>query len=434
MFAILLLIVLAGIYIIENNNRNLRFYEKLEGRALIVAELHLAQDNMSKENFQEVLKKYPQSLSGEAIRIYNDQYQPVFIKEDSLHWPVSLIKEVIDEKRIFFNKGDQQVVGLYYVDNSGNFVVIASAIDDVGKESMEKLGWIMLLSFAASLFITFFLGRIFASVTLSPIVNIIDRVKIIRATSLNQRLPSGIHNNDEIDQLSTTINNLLEHLEQSFQDQQAFITNASHELKTPLTSILGTSEISLKSDRTTEEYKNTLSTIIKETEKLTTVLNSLLELAQVTMDNGVLERVKLDELLWGVIDEIGDKAGPVKVDYGAPHKDEKYTIQGNPQLLFIAFSNILKNALKFSGGKEVECKLYYQDKGVTISIRDNGIGINSNDIEKIFQPFYRAQNAYGFPGSGIGLSLADKIIRLHNGTINVLSELGKGTEFRISFF
>jgi len=433
MFAILLMIVLAGIFILENNNRRISFYDKLEGRALIVAELYLAQDNMSQENFKEVLKKYPQTLSHEVIRIYNDSYQPVFIKEDSIHWPVATIKQVVNQKKIFFSQGDKQVVGLYYVDNSGNFVVIASAIDDSGKESMEKLAWIMSFLFLGSLFITFFLGRIFARITLSPIINIIDKVKIIRATSLNQRLEVGKQPQDEINQLSITINNLLEHLEQSFQAQQAFITNASHELKTPLTTMMGDAEISLKNERTGEEYRNTIAGIIKETERLNTILNSLLELAQVTTDNSVLQKVRLDELLWGVVDDFGNKLNPVKVEYNLPHDDTRNIIQGNARLLFIAFSNILKNAYKFSDGKTITCKLYGSENGTIVSIKDDGIGINPTDVSNIFQPFYRAQNAYGFPGSGIGLSLADKIIRLHNGKIEVLSELNKGTEFRIIF-
>lgn len=436
MFAILLLIVLAGIYVLENNNRRVSFYQKLEGRALIVGELYLAQDNMSIQSFKEVMKKYPQTLPGERIRIYNDAYEPVFIKEDSLHWPKELIKEVIQKKKVFFNQGNQQVAGIYYIDNSGNYVIVASANDESGKETIRKLTWIMFFSYLFSLFITFFLGRIFARVALKPISNIIDNVKIIRATSLNKRLPVNTLTRDEINQLSVTINNLLEHLEQSFQDQQAFITNASHELRTPLTSILGNAEIALKNERTTEDYKSTLQSIVKETERLNEILNGLFELAQVTMNNSALEKIRLDELLWSIADEIKektDKNTSIAIEYDLPGDSADMTIQGNPGLLFIALSNILKNAIKFSGGKEVLCKLYYANGNAILSVADKGIGINKEDLEKIFQPFYRAKNARGFAGSGIGLSLAEKIVRLHNGNVEIYSELNKGTEFRIIF-
>src|ERR1700719_3653561 len=127
MFAILLFIVLAGIYVQVEQNRKESFFAKLDDRALIVGELYLAQDNMPPESFKKVIEKYPETLSNEVTRIYNDKFQPVFIKEDSVRWSKNIIEQVIEKKKIHFTAGNQQVVGLYYIDNSGNFVVIASA-------------------------------------------------------------------------------------------------------------------------------------------------------------------------------------------------------------------------------------------------------------------------------------------------------------------
>jgi len=432
MFAILLFVVLVGIYYLVEQNRKDNFYTKLDDRALTIGELYLAQDNMSEESFKKVLEKYPQTLSHEVIRIYNANYQPVFIKEDSVKWPREIINRVIEQKKVNFTKGQVQIAGLYYQDNSGNFVVIASAIDDTGFLNMKRLAWIMVCSFLASLLITFLLGRIFATLALLPISKIINDVKIIRATSLHQRLHLTKYKNDEINQLSTTINTLLEHLEQSFEAQQSFITNASHELRTPLTSILGNAEITLKNDREKEDYKNTLRSIIKESEKLNLLINSLLELAQANIDDNQVDKIQLDELLWEVVDEWESKTNHIKTEYNVPIDKTKFTILGNRRLLFIAISNVVKNAIKFSGNSEVQCNISCADNNVLITIKDSGIGIDSNEIKNIFRPFYRAANANRHPGTGIGLSLADKIIRLHNGTIAVNSELNKGTIFSIS--
>jgi signal transduction histidine kinase len=277
------------------------------------------------------------------------------------------------------------------------------------------------------------LGRIFATIALQPINRIINNVKIIRATSLNQRLPITSYKNDEINQLSITINNLLEHLEQSFEAQRSFITYASHELRTPLTSILGNAEITLKNERDKEEYQKILRSIVKESEKLNELLNSLFELAQANIDTNDLEKIQLDELLWEVVDEWGIKPGQVKLEYNLPDDKTRYTINGNRRLLFIAIGNILKNAIKFSNDNEVNCVLSCSDNEAIITIRDKGIGIAHEEIKNIFRPFYRAPNATSHSGSGIGLSLADKVIRLHNGTIEVSSELNKGTTFRVAF-
>lgn len=453
MFAVLLFIVLIGIFVLVEHNRKESFYAQLDDRALTVGELYLAQDNMSPENFRKVIEKYPKTLSHEVTRIYNSQFQSVFIKEDSvswsnanlknihsslvftkedtISWSKDVIQEVINKKNIHFSIGTQQVVGLYYVDNSGNFVVIASAIDDLGYQNIKRLAYIMLFAFLTSLIITFLLGRIFATIALQPILKITNDLKIIRSTSLNKRLTLTRYKTDEINLLSTTINNLLEHLEQSFHDQQSFITNASHEFRTPLTKIFGKAEVTLKNDREKEEYKTALKSIVKEAEKLNSLISSLLELSQASIDVSELQKIQLDELLWEVVDEWDTTSGLVKVSYNLPENTEKYTIQGNRRLLFIAISNILKNAIKFSEGKEVLCSVYCNEKGVNITIKDQGMGIENKELRNIFQPFYRAPNAIKHPGSGIGLSLAEKIIRLHNGKIEVTSVINEGTTFTV---
>jgi signal transduction histidine kinase len=442
MFAVLLSIVLLGIYLLVDKNRKDSFYSKLDDRALIVGELYLAQDNMSPEDYKKVQEIYPRTLSHEVTRIYNDKFEPVFIKEDTVRWSKDIIQQVIEKKKIHFTVGKQQICGLYYIDNSGNFVVIASAIDDSGYQNMKRLAYIMLFSFLASLVITFLLGRLFATIALQPILKITNNLKIIRSTSLDKRLTLTHYKNDEINQLSTTINNLLEHLEQSFNDQQSFISHASHELRTPLTKIFGKAEVTLKNDREKEEYKNALQNILSEAEKLNSLISSLLELSQASIDSTELQRVQLDELLWAVVDEWETKPGLVKVTYNLPENIEKYTIQGNRQLLFIALSNILKNAIKFSipqshkwgeGDEEVICNISCNERGVNITIKDKGIGIESKELQYIFQPFYRAPNAFKHPGYGIGLSLAEKIIRLHNGKIEVTSVLNEGTTFTVLF-
>ena len=433
MFAVLLFIVLLGIFLLVEQNRNDSFFGKLDDRALVAGELYLAEDNMSPEDYKKVREIYPQTLSHEVTRIYNAKFEPVFIKEDTVRWSKSIIQQVIEKKSIHFNIGREQVSGLYYMDNSGNFVVLVSATDDSGYQNMKRLALIMLFAFLGSLVITFLLGRLFATIALQPILKITNNLKIIRSTSLNKRLTLTRYKNDEINQLSTTINNLLEHLEQSFNDQQSFISHASHELRTPLTKIFGKAEVTLKNDREKEEYVKTLKNIIDEAEKLNLLISSLLELSQAGMDSAELQKVQLDELLWEVVDEWDNQSGLVKVSYNLPEDVEKYTIQGNRRLLFIAISNILKNAIKFSGDKEVLCTIFCNETGVNIAIKDNGIGIANTELQHIFQPFYRAPNAFKLPGSGIGLSLAEKIIRLHNGKIEVSSIISKGTIFTVIF-
>ncbi|HUX84905.1 MAG TPA: sensor histidine kinase, partial [Chitinophagaceae bacterium] len=107
-------------------------------------------------------------------------------------------------------------------------------------------------------------------------------------------------------------------------------------------------------------------------------------------------------------------------------------VTGNRQLLEIALDNIVRNAFKFSDDQTVTCTLQVQANSVTITVRDQGIGISQEDLNHIFQPFYRGENARTYSGYGIGLSLADRIIALHKGKIQVTSGLGKGSVFQIT--
>jgi len=433
MFAVLLSMVLTGIYLFVDHSRVETFFNKLDERAITVAQFYLAEDNLSKENFKKVLNKFPQSLSEETIRIYNEHYEPQFIREDSIRWNIGILKKVAIQKRMHFTQGNRQVTGIYYIDNSGRFIIIVSAVDVNGNRDISELAWIMSFFFLASLIITFFMGSVFSRVALLPIVKMTSNLKRIRSTSLDLRLPIDQKKTDEIDSLSLTINRLLEHLEQSFESQRSFIANASHELRTPITTILGEAEITLMSDRQMSDYQLVLRNIIKETERLSYIINSLMDLIQTNTDNYAFQDIRIDELLWELEDELSDADGGkrVSITSNLPNDLENYTLQGNRQLLFIAINNILKNALKFSDDKPVTCEINFDIKHVHIRIRDLGIGIEDEDIDKIFQPFYRSTNAICYPGYGIGLSLTQNIIKLHDGTINIESQPGKGSVFHV---
>lgn len=433
--AFILLVVLCVIYVLAAEYRRNNFRERLTDRATIVAELFLAQDNLSTEDFKKVQEKYPQSLTNEVVQIYDENNQPVFIKQNNSLWTNDIIDKVKKNKSIYYKQGSKEAAGIYYVDNSGNFSVLISAVDSYGLKQLKQIFWVMVIAFCLSVLLIFYSGRWFAKMTLQPIVRIINEVKIVRSTNLNKRLEIKVGAKDEISELAITFNNLLEHLEQSFEAQSLFIAHASHELRTPFASIIGDIEVTLSHNRASEEYRKTLKQVLNQSEKLNSLLNNLFVLAQSNIDINSFNDIRLDELLWAVTDEWMNKIAnsKIEVEYKLPSDTSKYVIQGNYHLLFIALGNIIKNAIKFSDNDTVYCKLYFKNSSPVISIRDSGIGIEKEDFKKIFMPFYRGSNTSGYSGSGIGLSLADKIFRLHNASITTASVLGKGTEFFITF-
>jgi len=430
--AVLLLVVMVAIYLFTARYRTRSFYEKLDERAITTAQFYLAEDNLSKDNFQSVVKKYPQSLNREVIRIYTDQFVPQFISEGSVKWPKSVLQAVIAKKKVHLKDGNRYTTGIYYVDNSGNFIIMITAADEAGYRYLGDLRLMMVASFLILLLINYLLGRVFSKMALEPIVDITNNLKRVRASNLDQRLFVSPPKYDEIDNLSLTINQLLEHLQQSFEGQQRFIANASHELRTPITTIMGEAEVALISRRTEEQYRDVLTVVVKEADRLSMIIQSLMELIQTTAMPSGFQDVDLYKL---VLDIVGDyERDKVKIEHLST--DENHTsmvINGNVQLLYMAINNVIKNGLKFSAGQPVTCLLYHDVDGIHLQISDKGIGIADKDIANLFQPFYRANNALGYDGFGIGLSLTDKIIKLHNGTISIHSILARGTTFHITF-
>ena len=201
------------------------------------------------------------------------------------------------KKYVSFYDHGRQVVGIYYIGNSGNFIVFAAARDLYEYKHMQQLLMIMLSLFVVSLGIVFFLGQWFSKLALSPISHIIEEIKFIRSTSLDKRLNTG-NGKDEIADLSVTVNNLLEHLEQSFHAQRSFVANASHELRTPLTSVIGQIEVTLRNERPPDEYRRVLENLLVETVKINELINSLFELVNANIDTDEFNDIRLDELIW----------------------------------------------------------------------------------------------------------------------------------------
>jgi signal transduction histidine kinase len=243
---------------------------------------------------------------------------------------------------------------------------------------------------------------------------------------------------DEISELAQNFNRLLSHLENAFELQQTFVTNASHELRTPVTSIIGELEVTLNKLRTTDDYEHTLRSVLIDAERLNETITGILELAQVDMNytQAELSPVHIDELIWELSADWGNRIGKNLFTVNIlhlPDDPEKLVIPANKSLLLIAFNNIISNAFKFSGNQQVMCDLYADEKQIKVTITDNGVGILPEEREKVFKSFYRGTNVKDYYGNGIGLYVTSKIINLFNGTINIDPGSHQGTSFIIKF-
>lgn len=435
--AVILLIALSVIFITFNSFAKADFYSRLFDRAKVAAQLYLEADEISPDSLNHVRERYLKQLPGEVTRIYNDNNAASFIRDKQQYWRGDVIDMVRRRKEAEFPEGPRQTVGIYYNDNQGNFVILTSATDTQGRRRIDDLIEIMLAMFVLVITGLFFIGRWFAKKALEPLDDVVGQMQLVNARNLSFRVGEG-NGKDEISVLAQNFNRLLKHLENAFEMQQTYVTNASHELKTPVTSIIGEIEVALHKARSNEEYERVLKSVLIDAEDLNETIAGLMELAQVDMSytQAPLDPVAIDELIWELADYWTNKLGKglfaVSVKH-LPADPEKLQIPANKALLAIAFNNIIGNAYKFSENQRVQCDLYADGNQITVTIIDSGIGIPIEEQKRVFESFYRATNVKSHQGSGIGLFITGKIIQLYNGRIAIKSEPGNGTSVTITF-
>jgi signal transduction histidine kinase len=424
--------LLVGVYSLSVINIHSDFYRQLEVRDLAAANIYLEKDEVSKERYEVFQQKFLQTLPEEIIQVFDSVDGYAFIDANSaVSYPKSLLARIRVERLVSVDEGERQATGIYYEDNQGNFVIIASAIDAIGKSELERLRLVLLLSFLASMVVVYFAGRFFAGRTLSPLRGMVKDVNAITASNLHRRLNES-NGKDELAELAITFNVMLKRIEKAFETQQSFVSNASHELRTPLTAMIGEIDVLLSRERGNDEYKSALHDLSAAAAQLKELLNMLLGLAEtdIAESRKFVEEVRIDELLWDLKEraKVDGNASPVVIETeNLPSEPEDLVVRGNRRLLGSAFSNVIDNALKFSGNREVRCSLTSAGGKVEIAIADSGVGMTDADVRNLFQPFFRGENARAFPGHGIGLALAEKIIRLHGGSIHATTALNKGT-------
>jgi two-component system sensor histidine kinase ArlS len=430
--SLLLIVLNLYIYSISQSFASNDFFNRLRERTYATANVFLEEDEVSPKVFQEFQNRLMERIPGEIIRIYNSNNQPVFIK-DSIPsaFSINVINKTRKEKTFHTKDKGAWIYGIFYNDNQGDFVILASAIDDIGDAKLDHLRNDLIISFFFSLIILFFIGRFFTKKMLKPVNEIIKQVSEITDTNLHLRLKEG-NGKDELAELAISFNRMLARIEKSFELQQNFVANSSHELRTPLTSIIGNIEVSLTRERNAEEYKMILKTILEEAERLHKLSDGLLHIAQASTDisNMKMEYIRIDEIIEESKNIVQNQMPESKMELSfenMPENSDDLLIKGNKNLLIIAFENLFENANKFSGYKVIRINLLNNPESINITVSDFGIGIPKKDLNNVFQTFFRAENARSFAGSGVGLSLCQKIFSIHNGNLSIKSEIGNGT-------
>ena len=428
-----------AIYYSSASFRKDDFYSLLKNKARNTARLLLDAKDIDANRVMMIERDNPVKFQDEKIIILNFLNDIIYSSDEK--GEIAITNDILEKIRLGFRVEYRQepydVVGTLIISRFDRFVVIAAAVDSQGFLHLKKLKTILIVVSLVSLVIFFIAGWFYSGRALKPISDVIKNVEDISITSLNLRVPEG-NGTDEIGKLAKTFNRMLERLEESFAMQKDFIANASHELRTPLTSINGQLEVLMMKDRTADDYKTALASVLEDIKSLINLSNRLLLIARTSAENPVnmYRKVRIDEILWQAQEEIkrfnNDYRINISIDNSLTDSDQML-ILGDEYLLKVAVTNIIDNACKFSKDKSVSIKFEPGEKWIAVIFEDNGIGISDEDQRKIFEPFFRGTNTKSIKGTGIGLPLANRIVRNHNGSVHISSKVGKGTRVILTF-
>lgn len=327
-------------------------------------------------------------------------------------------------------KGEAHRV-IYFPLSRDRIISLSKSLEETEEIIGKSKNYIIIIS-SFSFILIIILSALFSKLATSPLKAIISFAEQVRAGNTREDIRIKARG-WEIERIIDLFNKIMEDVKNSSKTQKRFIQDVSHEIRSPLTSLRGSIEVTLRKRRSPEEYEDVLRSNLLDVIRLIRIADDLLFLARA--DNKIIELRKnwfeLNHLLKAIIERLEHDGVDIIEDF-----TEGIEYYGDINLLEQAFSNIIQNSIKYTPtGGSVTISTKKAEECITISIKDTGVGIPEEDLPHIFERFYRVDKdrTRKHGGTGLGLSIAKWIIDNHNGTITVDSTQGIGTTFIISF-
>jgi len=277
-------------------------------------------------------------------------------------------------------------------------------------------------------------GWFMARRAVSGVEAVTRTAQMISGGSLQERVPVKPRG-DEIDQLATTFNQMLDRIQTLLTEIKEMTDNIAHDLRSPIARIRGIAEVTLTTSKSLSEYENMAASTIEDCDRLLDMINTMLLISKTEAGVEKLSREEVD--IAALIRKACELFQPIAEDKDvrlAYRPPEETFLLGDTRMLQRMLSNILDNAVKYtSPGGKVEVSLTKSKSGdATVSVSDTGVGISEADLLHIFERFYRCDRSRSQPGTGLGLSLARALARAHGGDITVTSTVNQGSIFTIT--
>ena len=434
----ILLVVSIIVYYFTYLVRQDIFMKRLSSRANNNAQVFRYVKSNDRDFLDRINTSSMEVLPDKSVGIYSLKGDPYYIYSSDSTQLLGVTSEVIESAvkngQYFYRMSNREALAVNYTGAGENFVVVVAAYDSDGWTFLKQLKRVFFITLVVGMIISLLAGHFFSSQLLKPVAQIISEVNEISSHNLSKRIKAGA-SQDELNQLANTFNDLLDRLQEYFTAQRRFISNASHELSTPLTSISSQLEVTMQRKRSTEEYQDVVQSVYEDVVQMRQLTKSLLEIAKTGSEGSIeLHAIRIDEVLFKVMGDIKKIHPDYRVELNFSDSDEyesNFLVFGNVDLLYMAIKNIVENGCKYSADSTARVQLSFGNNFTLIEVHSKGKPIAKDEMEKIFQPFYRSSTSEGKAGFGLGLALAKRIIGLNKGTLMVRSDEKEGTTFTI---
>jgi len=324
---------------------------------------------------------------------------------------------------------------LYYPASKNEVLRTGVTLEDIQRH-LKDLKRLAILFPAFIIGISFLMSWFLAGLAVAPAVKLRIRAEEAMKDKSIEKIDLGAQGK-EISGLVMIFNSMIESIRNSVEAHRRFTSDVAHEMRSPLTSLIGNTEVTLRKKRTAEEYEELLRNNLADMVRLSRITDNILFLTK--MDNQILElrkqRFDLDQFLENIVERSQFKADRSGITLTSQYEHGHLEIYGDMNLLEQAFSNLIDNALKYTPrGGRVTVKSSKEDAEIRVAISDTGIGIPEDEIAHIFNRFYRVEREHTrAAGTGLGLSITQWIINANDGKIYVKSKVGAGSEFIVVF-
>jgi heavy metal sensor kinase len=283
---------------------------------------------------------------------------------------------------------------------------------------------------------TLALGSWLVRGSLRPIAGMTRTARRISATHLEEQVPTT-GSGDELDELATTLNQMVERIRRSVERMQRFSANAAHELRTPLNALRSRLEVTLEQERTPDEYRKALAETAEQVVGLSEAVHAMMRLAQ--SEAGLPAELRVTVAVADLVREVVEFFEPLAEEQGLTltlGRLDEARVSGEPGWLHQCFANLVDNAIRYTpegGAIHVEVEAMPEASTALVRVADTGVGIEPHERERIFEPFHRVRAGAPStgPGVGLGLALAREIARAHGGEVTVESRPGEGSTFSV---